>query len=549
MRTMIQKLSQIYKNIVLSTQYNAMYVTENTPIVIAVGITTYLPHVLVAIPLPYPAPPPNNKNSADMLCRLKVFCIRSSFIKVYLIQLTMEKKNEEVKIKCRYKYAFSTDNLRNIRKPFSTNNNESCNAKPKKDTPPKITSCVNHTQSELTVIGQSNGKIIYWRPRRLDLFDENISTTNDNSKLACYKFDGHYDASIHSICYGMEDIMDRNNHKYGLIISGGADSKIKVWDPWHRHEKSKQFPILEIDKNNAHSKYHNGTILCLKYANKQLISTSTDCTVRIWMVNISKDTDYQKHKEMYFKKAKLRKVATMREEKLKYMTDEKRLRIAKSEPIRNAFNHHLSNAQHFRDPNYNRFKYLTDLEKENDGNSMMNRNGKVKKKKTGKGFNNSIDDLIYPDIQCQQIIQFDSWCTSIYPSINNNRAIIYVGDDKGKLYSFNTLSTTRVMKHSSKVKTIFVHDENSSLVYHIEHRSKLHRLSIIFMLYVSNANYIITLSSDHTLQVHDAITYDALFGVRNPGNCKYLSADYNHDYKELYVVGIYYMFIFHLFIK
>ena len=197
--------------------------------------------------------------------------------------------------------------------------------------------------------------------------------------------------------------------------------------------------------------------------------------------------------------------------------------------------------------------------------------------KKSKGTNN-IDGLVYPEIQCQQIIQFDSWCRCICPFINNNRGIIYVGNDKGKFYSFNTswslkamkaslsrtslkstlsattLDTSSVLygsKSSNKVRTIYVNDRKSSPVYNIEYYSKFHRLSIIFMLFVSNTNYIITLSSDHTLQVHDANTCDALFGVRNPEHCRYTSADYNHEYQELYVVGIYlhiFLFLFSLFI-
>eukprot|EP01084_Bolivina_argentea_P156069 271966_1 len=70
----------------------------------------------------------------------------------------------------------------------------------------------------------------------------------------------------------------------------------------------------------------------------------------------------------------------------------------------------------------------------------------------------------------------------------------------------------------------------------MEYYCKLHRLSIIFLLFVTNANYIITLSSDYTLQVHDTTTCAAIFGVKNPENCKYTCADYNYYHRELYVV-------------
>eukprot|EP01084_Bolivina_argentea_P141361 248408_1 len=170
---------------------------------------------------------------------------------------------EATTIKLTYQHAFVNDELRQTDKSFDNK----FNTKQNEDLLTEIKTCVINTESKLTVIGQSNGKIIYWRPSKID--------NNNNDKLICYQFDGHINASIHSLCYGMCDIMDNKYNKYGLIISGGTDSKIKIYDPWHRQEKAKLFPILELNK------HHNGTILCLNYSLNlnQLISTCTDSTV------------------------------------------------------------------------------------------------------------------------------------------------------------------------------------------------------------------------------------------------------------------------------
>ena len=62
---------------------------------------------------------------------------------------------------------------------------------------------------------------------------------------------------------------------------------------------------------------------------------------------------------MYFRKSKLKRIASQREEKWKNMSREKRLIVAKSEPVQHAFNHHFANSQHFKDPQQKKFQYLT----------------------------------------------------------------------------------------------------------------------------------------------------------------------------------------------
>eukprot|EP01083_Nonionella_stella_P133664 406391_1 len=393
---------------------------------------------------------------------------------------------EETSITLQYRHAFSTNDLRK-----TNTSSGSFGRTPNDDTLTEIQTSIANEACKLTVIGQSDGKIVYWRPRRWNQNDPKCKL--DTNQLSCHEFPGHINTPIHSLCYGMCDIMDTKHNKHGLILSGASDSKIKIWDPWHRVEKSKDSPILEIDGK------HNGTVLCLQYANYQLISGATDCTIRIWIAYTKNNDRYHLRRNLHTKRSKSSNVT-------------------KSD--------------------------ATDT-----------RNTETNKPKT------DLDDVQYPELQCQQIIQFDSWCRCVCPSINNK--YLMIADDRGILYAYHTawsskkilsnLSSSsnisspcavegslsennKVLGVRSKVKTIHVLDKKAAPVYTMEYHSKLHRLAITFMLFVVNANYIVTLSSDYTMQVHDSITCAAIFGVKNPENCKYTCADYNHQHHELYVV-------------
>lgn len=465
---------------------------------------------------------------------------------------------EETKIELTYRHAYSTDDLQTDVQP-ATASTDSFGRRSNEETATEIKTSITNKDSKLTVIGQTDGKIIYWRPRRPNMNASNDQSAQQTSQcnanqLQCYQFDGHYNASIHSLCYGLCDIMDPHHNKYGLIISGGADSKIKFWDPWHREDKTKDIPVLELEG------HHNGTILCLDYADNQLISGSTDCTVRIWMIRIPQNnSNYHMRRSLYANTQKLKQSASQKNMNRTNMTRNKRINRAKTENIGHAFSQHFANLAYFQ--------------KSNDSKSL---HLMVKDKKSGKHqlrHKNNLDEIIYPEVKCQQIIQFDSWCRCVSPSINNK--YLMIADDNGILYAYHTswskkkmiansstsslrsnisklskvsnnnnlegsvIENNKTLGQRSKVKTIYVHDRKSSPVYDVEFYSKLHRLSIIYMLFVSSCNYIITLSSDYTLQVHDSLTCDAIFGVKNPESCKYISADYNHYHHELYVVGIF----------
>ena len=49
--------------------------------------------------------------------------------------------------------------------------------------------------------------------------------------LVSHTFEAHSQGPIHSMCYGMADLMDKQFGKLGLIITGGADGNIQIWDP------------------------------------------------------------------------------------------------------------------------------------------------------------------------------------------------------------------------------------------------------------------------------------------------------------------------------
>ncbi len=67
-------------------------------------------------------------------------------------------------IKLTYQHAFVSDELRQTAEP----SHNKLKAKQNEDSLTEIKTCVINTECKLTVIGLSNGKIIYWRPSKID---------------------------------------------------------------------------------------------------------------------------------------------------------------------------------------------------------------------------------------------------------------------------------------------------------------------------------------------------------------------------------------------
>ena len=90
----------------------------------------------------------------------------------------------------------------------------------------------------------------------------------------------------------------------------------------------------------------------------------------------------------------------------------------------NAFTHYFSNSSYFKKSGNVSSDHLDD--------------GEVEPKSKRKHKKNvDPNEVIYPEMECQQIIKFDTWCRSICPSIGSGNGML-VADDNGILYAYHT---------------------------------------------------------------------------------------------------------------
>jgi WD40 repeat protein len=76
----------------------------------------------------------------------------------------------------------------------------------------------------------------------------------------------------------------------------------------------------------------------------------------------------------------------------------------------------------------------------------------------------------------------------------------------------------------------------TSSTFEFSRSHKIHSLSVSKMLVVHAESLIITLSFDHTVQVHDATSArPPYFGMENPNRCRYLSMDWDSTNQELFL--------------
>ena len=67
------------------------------------------------------------------------------------------------------------------------------------------------------------------------------------------------------------------------------------------------------------------------------------------------------------------------------------------------------------------------------------------------------------------------------------------------------------------------------------HASKIHALSLSTLLIIHQESLIVTLSFDHTVQVHDCVSGAGYFGMENPNRCRYLGAAWDSTHQELFL--------------
>jgi WD40 repeat protein len=127
--------------------------------------------------------------------------------------------------------------------------------------------------------------------------------------------------------------------------------------------------------------------------------------------------------------------------------------------------------------------------------------------------------LLYPWYQCIQTLNNNSGLRSCPNTLSSyictEQNILYVGDDKGRLYTISSPDKINLQ---------------------IQHSLRIHTLSITHILMIPCETLIITLSYDHTIQIHDAYTNNGFFAIENPTRCRYTDMCWNEEYKELYLV-------------
>jgi len=67
----------------------------------------------------------------------------------------------------------------------------------------------------------------------------------------------------------------------------------------------------------------------------------------------------------------------------------------------------------------------------------------------------------------------------------------------------------------------------------VERQIRLHSLSVSDMLVVSEDNIVVTISFDHTVQVHAALTDQSLMAAENPNRCRYSALAWDKVHHEL----------------
>ena len=65
--------------------------------------------------------------------------------------------------------------------------------------------------------------------RRSSVLSEFSELKND---FMNWIFSGHSPNAIHSICYGLKDLLDPISRRHGVILTGAADGILKMWDPF-----------------------------------------------------------------------------------------------------------------------------------------------------------------------------------------------------------------------------------------------------------------------------------------------------------------------------
>ena len=141
----------------------------------------------------------------------------------------------------------------------------------------KITKSLYVHQEETLYLGLSNGEIHAWKKRMPDKVTVTQEFIQKDCDLINFSSKNSHKGDITSLLYE-ERLYE------GLMVSGSADSKIKIWVKDLR-EKTKKYSCTQTLVE------HNGTILAMAISGQANIiaSSSTDTTIKIWKQQSGRD--------------------------------------------------------------------------------------------------------------------------------------------------------------------------------------------------------------------------------------------------------------------
>ncbi|XXQ32732.1 WD domain, G-beta repeat [Plasmodiophora brassicae] len=123
----------------------------------------------------------------------------------------------------------------------------------------------------------------------------------------------------------------------------------------------------------------------------------------------------------------------------------------------------------------------------------------------------------YPWYICTQVVsESGDWVNSL--SIRPGDAMtLFVGDGKGNLSAYQAMGRQQMLKQCRP-------------------KQHLHERGISHVLFVPQENFVVTLSFDNTVQVHDASNGNGFFAVENPNRCRYTGVAWDHARQEMLLV-------------
>jgi len=131
--------------------------------------------------------------------------------------------------------------------------------------------------------------------------------------------------------------------------------------------------------------------------------------------------------------------------------------------------------------------------------------------------------LLYPWFEVVQIIGREDGLRACPVSLNVLRRTestsFFVGDAAGRVHPFVPPFPPIPKQHFTAQRS-----------------QKIHTLSVTHLMVVPQESFIVTLSFDNTVQVHDALSGNGFFAIENPTRCRYTGVVWDTVHQELVLV-------------